>query len=571
MDSGTNHILYIDDEKENLVGFKYVFKKFYKVHIAQSAEEGWEVLSKNSIKVIITDQRMPKTTGVQFLEKAAVKYPYAYRIILTGYTEVQDIIQAINKGKVYQFIRKPWDKEEVKIIIDNAIKLYDLKSQNINLIETLKHKNLELEEINKNLEEKVKERTKKIEKQNKELEKHRNNLEDIVAKRTKELEKAKEKAEESDRLKTSFLANVSHEIRTPMNAIIGFSELLLHGGYSFEEKEEFKKNIYQNSETLLRLIDDILDISKIEANQITIKPSNNNLNEILDELYMIFSEHKHVLEKHKVDLIVEKHSGDQTIYIDKIRLQQVLSNLLSNALKFTDTGMVKFGYDFISEKNQKWVKFYVIDTGIGIPKEAQNYIFDRFRKAEFEKTRLFRGAGLGLSISKSLVEKFGGEIWCEPGEKIGSIFNFKIPLNKGDVQQEDPEKTLDCKEKYDFKGKNIIIAEDEDASYFYIEKILRSTKANIFWAKNGRESLEIVDKIQHIDLILMDIQMPEMDGYEAITEIKKINNRIPVIAQTAFAFIDQKEKIMSSGFDDLLPKPFKSKDLFTTICKHLID
>jgi two-component system sensor histidine kinase/response regulator len=326
METNKSHILYIDDEKENLSGFKYVFKKHYHVHVAISADQGWEVLKEHPIKVIITDQRMPRTTGTQFLEKAAREYPSIFRIILTGYTDVQDIIAAINKGKIFQFIRKPWDKDEVKVIIDNAIQLYDVKEHNTELLASLQSKNIELEEINQTLEEKVTERTKQ-------LEEHKQNLEEKVKERTKQLEMAKDKAEESDRLKSAFLANVSHEIRTPMNAIIGFSELLTTEELTEEDKQEFKDQIILNSNSLLRLIDDIIDISKIEANQITIEYGNHDLNLILSELYTIYNEQKANLGREQIELIIDTPKQQNLIInTDKIRLHQVLSNLIGKCI-----------------------------------------------------------------------------------------------------------------------------------------------------------------------------------------------------------------------------------------------
>ncbi|MCG8699451.1 MAG: response regulator, partial [Bacteroidales bacterium] len=557
-----DHILYIDDEKENLTGFKYAFKKYFQIHLASSADEGLELLKSNPIKVLITDQRMPKTTGVELLEKVAIEFPNIYRIIITAYTDVQDIIAAINKGKIFQFIRKPWDKEEVKIIIDNAIKLFNLESENQKLVSNLQQTNQELETYNQNLEQKVKERTSEIselakilELKNKELEKHRYHLEDIVLQRTRELETAKEKAEESDRLKTSFLANVSHEIRTPMNAIIGFSELLLLEEYNNEEKKEFKENIILNTESLLRLIDDIIDISRIEANQLKITYQQHNLVQIFNELLVVFNKHKDLYCKNNLELVCETpYPDDFNVITDKVRLIQILSNLLSNAIKFTESGKISFGFQIKhNPTNGSLIQCYVKDTGIGISKNAQDYIFDRFRKADVETPKLFRGAGLGLFICRSLVEKLDGKIWVESEINKGSKFIFEIPF--------DPIKNIDdiIKESTDglnhisLNGKTIIVAEDEDSSYLLIEKIMKENKVNLVRARNGQETIDLFKSMDNVDLILMDMQMPIMNGYQAITEIKKQNEEVPIIAQTAYALVDQKDKILDSGCDDFIP------------------
>jgi len=568
MKNDKDNILYIDDEIENLSGFKYVFKKYYNIFTASTAKEGVKLLRNNKIKVLISDQRMPKMTGVQLLELAATEFPKVYRIILTAYTDVQDIILAINKGKIYQFIRKPWDKDEVKIIIDNAIKSYNLKEENENLFEKLKLANLKLEKANKSLEEKVIERTKELNIKNKELEKHRNNLEYLIKIRTKDLEIALQKAEESDKLKTAFLSNVSHEIRTPMNAIIGFAELLLKPDYTDAEKNEFKDQVIFNANTLLRLIDDILDIAKIEANQITIRYENYDLNQLLEDIYMIFQ--KQILDYNKkitLNLNKPSHSKPFIIKTDKIRLNQVMSNLIGNAIKFTDEGSVSFGYKIIQDTNE--ILFHVKDSGIGISKDMQEVIFNRFRKVSFNSSKLYRGTGLGLFITKSLIDLLNGKIWVESEENKGSSFFFKIPYLPFDekIENENIIKTKLLPE-VDFGGKSILVAEDEDSSYLFIEKSLRKTNANLIRAFNGEEAVNIL-KDNNIDLILMDMQMPVMNGYRATQIVKKINKNIPVIAQTAFAMAEQKEKIFKIGCDDYLAKPLNSNELINTILKYI--
>lgn len=567
-----DYILYIDDEQENLLGFKYVFNKYYKVIVASSANEGWEVLKSNPIKVIITDQRMPKITGVQLLEKVAEDYPMICRIILTGYTDVQDIIQAINKGKIFQFIRKPWNKEEVKIVIDNAIKIYNLQIRNLQLIESLKIANSELADINKTLEKKVEKRTIEIDEKNKELEKHQFHLEELVKKRTLELEMAKEKAEESDKLKSAFLANVTHEIRTPMNAIMGFSELMVSDdSYTKEELKEFKDLIVMNSESLLCLIDDILDISSIEASPVAMNFGDHNLHKELEELAIFYNEQKKSLNRINLEIKLEIPEDDLIISTDKIRLNQILSNLIGNAMKFTEKGSLVFGYKLNQNANtQPILHFYVKDTGIGIPIEAQKYIFDRFRKADVDSNKIFRGTGLGLFICKSLVEKFGGKIWLESEVHKGSTFFFEIPyIQSNSLIDRSLLGKVTSPRKYNFEGKSILVAEDEDSSYSYIESVLKNTNASIVRAKNGQETIDLVGQNNCFNLILMDIQMPVVSGYAAIKSIKSRHKELPIIVQTAYAFAEQKDKILNSGCDALISKPYKSSELLSTINKFI--
>ncbi len=560
-----SHILYLDDELENLSGFKYAFRKHYQVHVAQNADDAWKILHLNPIKVFISDQRMPQITGVEILEKAAKEFPRTFRIVVTGYTDVHDIIAAINKGRIYQFIRKPWEKEEVKVILDNAIRLFDLKQENCNLLDDLKNKNKELSVLNENLEVMVQECTS-------ELEMHKGNLESLVKKRTQELEMAKEKAEESDNLKSAFLSNVSHEIRTPMNAIIGFSELLVSdNSLADEEREEFKNQIVLNSNTLLRLIDDIIDISRIEANQVSIEYESHSLNQILGELHTIFSEQKMSMGKSHLKFYTDiLPQNNPIILTDKLRLHQILSNLIGNALKFTDQGHISYGYRLNqTQANNQSIHFFVKDTGIGIHKEAQEYIFERFRKAEV-KNKIFRGAGLGLFISKNLIEKFGGTIWLESELGKGTSFHVEIPyLESQPLIQNLPLSQEINQKKYSFIDKTILVAEDEDSSYSYIHAILKDTQATILRAKNGVEAVKCVVDHPKIDLVLMDIQMPEMNGYEAISIIKNHNHRIPIIAQTAHALVSQQQDVIDSGCDHFLAKPYQKLDLLSSIGKFL--
>ena len=276
-------VLYIDDEVENLRGFQFLYRNNYQIFTAQSAEEGFEILKNNKIKLILADQRMPKMTGVEFFEKASELYPDIIRIIITGYSDIEAIIKAINKGKIFKYISKPWDKDELKLIIDNAIWSYNIAAENRNLIESLREANLTLEQkVNERTEE-ISRQKKEIEEQrdlakqqrdqialqNQELERHRTQLEKIVQERTADLIAAKEKAEQSDKLKSAFLANFSHEIRTPMNAIMGFSHLLNTPDRTEEERKEFIDLILANSRHLLNLINEVIDISKIEAGELS--------------------------------------------------------------------------------------------------------------------------------------------------------------------------------------------------------------------------------------------------------------------------------------------------------------
>ncbi len=277
--------------------------------------------------------------------------------------------------------------------------------------------------------EKITHQQKEILSQNTELEKHRHHLEQLVKERTLDLEIAKKKAEESDRLKSSFLANMSHEIRTPLNAIVGFSSLITDSDLPVKQKDEISYYINHNSDTLLRLIDDIIDLSKIESGQLKVDKRECNIDKIFSLLFEIFNEKRENLSKNKIEIKINNKlkKEDSIIYTDPTRLQQILSNLIDNALKFTEKGFVEYGCSFSDENNQE-LTFYVKDTGIGLSPDQQIQIFNRFNKIEEDKRKLYRGTGLGLSISKNLGKLLGGKLWVESEKDMGSTFYFTIPF-----------------------------------------------------------------------------------------------------------------------------------------------
>ncbi len=379
---------------------------------------------------------------------------------------------------------------------------------------------------------------------------------------------AKEKAEEADRLKSAFLSNMSHEIRTPMNAIVGFSQLLGNSAISNEKKLVFIEQINLNGDSLMQLIEDIIYVSKIEAGKIEIKKSMCLMNTILDELHTSFTEHKRRMGKEHVELIVEKSINNQnfSMLTDAQRFKQILTNLIGNAIKFTEEGTVTFGYE---KKDENTLLFFVKDTGLGINKEKLKHIFDRFTKVSATKTKLYGGTGLGLSISQHLVRRLGGEIWADSEEDKGSVFYFTHPFQGENIKSE-PQKVDENKNiNMSLENTNILIAEDEQMNYFFLQEALLPTGAKIRWAKNGQEAVNLVESVSEFDVVLMDMKMPVMDGYEATSRIKKMKPLLPVIAQTAYAMPEEQEKGFQAGCDSYLSKPVDPDLLISTIRRHL--
>jgi len=380
----------------------------------------------------------------------------------------------------------------------------------------------------------------------------------------KELEKEKLKAEESDKLKSSFLANMSHEIRTPMNAIIGFSGLLKDPEFPADQRDEFISIINTNCESLLKLIDDIVDIAKIESGYISIIKTDVNLNKMASELQMSVKEIKKQNRKQNIKLINlnEKDLLDEIIVTDQHRLRQILLNLFTNAVTFTNEGYICFGYSISDDKSK--IIFMVQDTGIGIPKNKQEIIFERFRKASDNQENLYPGTGLGLYITKTLVKMLDGEIWLDSIPGKGTNFYFSIPYEKSKIQPS-IELPKPIQNHIDISGMKILVAEDIESNYLLIKNILRNHQVQLIWVKNGIEAVDFFLNNNEADLVLMDVGMPKLNGYEATKQIKLIRSEIPIIIQTGHAMTGEKEKCMNFGADDYISKPINQADLLQKI------
>jgi len=379
----------------------------------------------------------------------------------------------------------------------------------------------------------------------------------------KALIKAKNKAEESDKLKSSFLANMSHEIRTPLNAIVGFSSLLSTADIDNETRDFYIKSIDEASQSLTQLIDDIIDLAKIQAQQIGIKKTEFTVNHFLKDLYKTFKDNYTDINSKKIKFILDIHDDniDFIIKTDKKRFRQIFTNLVSNALKFTQEGEVRIGYKI---KNKELL-FFVKDSGIGIDAISQNKIFEHFTKLEDDKNKLFRGTGLGLSIVKGLAEQLSLDIKMESKKGVGSCFWTKIPI-KSEIKNKNKIK-IDEKLSFNWSKKTILIAEDELSNFNYIFAALKRTFVNVIHARNGVEAVELFNK-NKVDLILMDIKMPEMDGKEA-SQILRKQSEVPIIAQTAYSNQEEVFNEEECCFDDFMYKPIKINELYSKIDMYI--
>ncbi|MDX2430405.1 MAG: PAS domain S-box protein [Bacteroides sp.] len=387
---------------------------------------------------------------------------------------------------------------------------------------------------------------------------------DLLSK-NRELLLAKDRAEESDRLKTSFLANMSHEIRTPMNGILGFTNLLTDPLLSPESLHDYIGIIQKSGERLLATVNDLIDISRLETGQLKLVIEDTALNDMISTLHSFFLRES---EEKGIILNCSKAIPDQEFKIrtDEQKLNSVITNLVKNAIKYTKEGSIKFGYKLVSDDDEKVLEFFVEDTGIGIPKDRQEAVFNRFEQADLDDRNAYEGSGLGLTIAKSLVEMMGGKIWMESEVGIGTTFYFTIPFitSQGKepvlVEAEPVRKLEGLPDK-----QKILVAEDDVASFLYISILLRELTGELLHVTTGREAVNVCKENPDIDLVLMDIKMPDLNGLEATKLIREFNPSVTIIAQTAYAMAGDREQALEAGCNEYLAKPIARQELLNKL------
>ncbi|MBF0227092.1 MAG: response regulator [Desulfobacterales bacterium] len=568
-DSEKGSLLIVDDESEVLKSIKRYFRNKYIIYTANSGDEGYKTISSQPVHIIICDQRMPGMSGTEFFKKIKNTFPYTIRIILTGYSDIQAVISAINEGNVFRYVAKPWDPIELDAIIKDAFERYWLTINNLILMKELKI-------ANETLEERVKARTAELTKINETLKfeiEERKRIEADLQASKQELFFAKNEADAANKAKSEFLAKMSHEIRTPMNAVIGMTDILLNVTNT-EPQLKYLNIIKTSADNLIAIINDILDISKIESGKMRLEKINFNLNFVVDEISKILE----ITANKKGINFSYSINNDVPIFLkgDPFRLKQILLNLTGNAIKFTEKGNVEIlvsNYDRNSPNAT--IKFIVKDTGIGIPKDRLNLLFKLFSQVDSSINRNYSGTGLGLAISKQLVELMNGKIGVETEEGHGSCFWFIAIFEKQSEEDSvkccfpnDNNKELNPIDLFSLK---ILLVEDNFFNQEVIIGFLNNSSITI--AGNGKEALNLLrDKI--FDLILMDVQLPDMDGLE-ITEIirnKKsdvLNHDIPIIAVTANASREDIQNCLEAGMNEYISKPIRYQKLFEAINKVL--
>jgi hypothetical protein len=464
-----------------------------------------------------------------------------------------DELVIANKELVFQNEEK--EKRANELVIANKNLAFENKEKEKRADELIILNNV-LDFQNKEREKQAKElilANKELAYQNKEKEK-----------RATELTIAKEQAEESDRLKSAFLTNMSHEIRTPMNGILGFTELLKEPNLSSDDQQDYIQTIQISGARMLNTINSIVDMSKIESGLMKVDIKETNINEKIEFTYKFF---KPEVEIKGLQFLVKNSLPSKEVIIktDNEKVYGILTNLIKNAIKFTFEGSIEFGY----EKKGEYLEFFVKDTGIGIPQKQYQLIFERFRQGSESHNRGYEGSGLGLSIAKTYVEMLGGEIWVESEEGKGSTFYFTIPYNSISEEKIKIINAVSAEHKeVEIKKLKVLVVEDDEISYSLLTKMLQKISYEVLHAITGVQAVEACRNNPDIDLVLMDIRMPKMDGNEASRQIRQFNKDVIIIAQTAYAFSGDREKAIEAGCNDYISKPINSTSLFELIKKH---
>lgn len=388
-----------------------------------------------------------------------------------------------------------------------------------------------------------------------------------------QLLEAKEKAEDADRMKNAFLLNMSHEIRSPLSTILGFTDLLVSDSISGEQKKDFASIIQSSGKRLLRMIDDIVDMSLINANKLEIKRKIFPVNELMEEMYADFSGYINNKCNPGFTLRLSIPSSEKTVIVfnDDIRLKQIFKSLLKNSLQFTKQGHIELGYEL---KTPDKITFFVKDTGEGIKDEQLTHLFyNPKNNGEDTYTRKHGETSLGLTVIKRLTELMGGQMWVESELHKGTSVYFTLPGPVPEqalkaIQNASPAKILAV---HDWSDKTILIAEDEEMNFEFLKRLLSQTKVNIAWAENGQKAVDYFNNDPNVSLVLMDIKMPVLNGIEATKIIKAKNRNVPVIAQTAYVHDDNKKAIMAAGCDEFIPKPINTAFFISVLEKFLTD
>jgi PAS domain S-box-containing protein len=634
-------ILYVDDEEYNLITLEVSLRKWFRVIPISNPEDALDLIEKEKIQVVITDQRMPQMTGLELSRQIGMIYPDTIVIILTAFGDHEVMMEAINQGGIFRYLMKPWDINDLRQTLDTAFETYELRQKNVNLINHLLTQNRTLTQqkeeyrlifesspqgiahfdntgsitrcnarfaditgikceimTGKKFEDFADKRlinavknlldqhlstaytgayhssytglTTPVRVQLAPIIKDQNTaeggiviLEDMTDKiKQEELTKQIAVVKESARFKQNFLANMSHEIRTPLTGVIGMTDILLQTPLSIKQSE-YLSILRQSGEDLREIINQVLDFSKIEAGRINLKTGIFPFANLIDKAGKLF---KSICKKN-IDFEVE-HDNDIPPYVlaDEVRIMQIVNNLLGNAIKFTTSGTISFVSKLLlhTDDGKYLIRIAIKDTGKGIPPEQQHLLFTPFTQIDDHEARKFEGTGLGLSICRELAKLHGGDTGLQSMPGKGSTFWFTFMADRA-VPSED---VVIKKESFASdipQGLNILLVEDKLINQQVFSLMLKSMGYSVTVAQNGKVAIDVYPTSK-FDLILMDIQMPVMNGITATQKLKALHKNLPpVVGLSANAFEGDREKYMHLGLDEYLTKPLKNDELIRVL------
>ncbi len=541
-------LLLVDDEKEVVRSLRRLFRKKYSVVMAESAEEACLRMREKPAQVVISDQRMPGMTGAELFYCLKKDYPDTVRILLTGYSDIEAVISAVNDGDVFHYLGKPWEPTELETVVQQAFEHYRLVQENRTLV-------AELQKTNETLEQRVADRTAELVTANRVLESEIDRRKQVEV----DLRAAKRAADMAAQAKSRFLATMSHEIRTPMNAVIGFTEMLMDTSLN-EEQVDYGETIKKSGEALLTLINDILDFSKVESG----------------EMELDFIEFDPELLAYDVCHMIRPRVGSGAVEIlcridnnlpyrlkgDPGRLRQVIVNLMGNASKFTEEGEIELRLQVREEREDRLTLHVVVrDTGIGIPVDKLESIFEPFRQADGSTTRRFGGTGLGLAICKQIVRLLGGDIWVESEPGKGSRFHFTAQMEIAEAAEPPRFETVSL------SGKKALIVDDNQSNLDILRYVLEMARIHVTALDRSSGVVDVLregrERKSPYDFCIIDIQMPEISGYGVAEGIRKVADfkGLPLIALSSVMQRDAR-RCAEAGFDGFLNKPLQRKKLF---------
>ena len=542
-------ILFIDDEPSSLTAFRSVFRDYYDISLALSAEEGYRIMQQEHIDIVISDQRMPGISGAEFLQKIRVEFPDTVRMLITGYTDIDTVVQSINGSMISYYFSKPYDERDMKAILDNTFEKIKLMKENRALTQQLRDLVTELTGKKENLEKEII---------------HRQAIQD-------ELTIALDKAAESSRFKSSLMANLNHEFRTPMNSILGFSEMI-HSADTHKDIRDMAGLINISGKRLLKTLNAITDLARFDADPHVTSNEKINLSELTER---ITNDFQNLAFRKGLTLKPHIEKDICTLFVTSFA-SQIISNLIDNAIKFSNEGNIIIHlYQEIKEGNVQAV-FKVKDPGIGISPDFRNTIFQDFRQESEGFGRKFEGLGIGLSLAKKILDRVNGIISFESEEGKGTEFCVRFPecsMNAESMtitakpQPVIPATTLTTRPP---AIPSILSVEDNEANQELVGLFLDKNYL-VEKSYDGQSAIRVAQEKQ-FHLLLIDINLGHgIDGVQTLEEIRKIEKyrTVPAIAASGYTSLEDRKKFLSSGFDDCLPKPFTRQALLSILKKHL--